>query len=86
MKNIYLVILFFVVSACATAPEKIKPVEKKIPIAVACTAEEPEVPKYNFPLRNKDDDIFLKVKALLADRELDKGYKDKLLTALKSCK
>jgi len=82
----HLIIYLLVLTGCTTTPEKIKPIEKKVPIAVACIIEIPETPKYNFTLRSKSDDIFLKVKALLADRELDKGYKDQLLTALKGCR
>jgi len=80
-------VLVLVLSACATPAPGIKVVVQKVevPIATPCKAAVPGLPKYNFDSLTVDDDIFIKNKALLADRLLHLGYENELLVALISC-
>lgn len=58
----------------------------EVPIPVMCKAEVPEKPVMNMDKVTVEDDIFVKVQALLADMNLHIGYEIQLLSALMSCK
>lgn len=64
---------------CASKP----PIEIKIPVAVPCIKEQPVAPIY--PTVAEDAGIFERVKVLLAERELRKGYEAKLQAMLTAC-
>ena len=87
LKSSFSFIVILLLSACATSEPGIKVVVQKveIPIAVPCKVSRPELPKYNFDSLTIDDDIFIKSKALLADRLLHLGYENELAVALNSC-
>lgn len=88
LSKISILTAVLLLSACATDKPIIKTEIQRveIPISVPCKAEIPEVPIFNFDSLTVDKDIFEKIKALLADRELQKSYSTELLAALKSCK
>ena len=67
-------------SACATTQTV------KVPVPVECKTPTPAAPEFGFEKLSKNDDLYVKVRALLADRELSKAYETELLAALLSCK
>jgi hypothetical protein len=69
----------FLLFGCASKP----PIEIKIPVAVPCIKEQPVAPTY--PTAAEDAGIFERVKVLLAERELRKGYEAKLQAMLAAC-
>lgn len=79
-------------SACATTKQDpavvtvIKTQQVDVPIPVSCKVEIPAEPKFNFNELDTEMDIFRKVQALLADRQLSIAYEQELLMALKACK
>jgi hypothetical protein len=60
------------------------PEEVKIPIAVACKTEDPNVPTFRF--NPPYDNIFDATRDLMGDREVALAYENELRAALKSCK
>lgn len=81
-------ISLILVGCAATPIDSTKVVIKyvDVPVPVPCNTPIPDEPEYNFPKLTTDASIFEKVKALLADRTLDKAYNLELTSALKSCK
>lgn len=77
----------FIFTACATTDPVIQTVIQKVevPVYIPCKADIPQVPDFNFDDLNVDQNIYDKVRALLADRKLHQGYETELLAALKSC-
>lgn len=73
---------------CVTTNPVIQTVIQRveIPISVPCKTETPVAPEFNFDKVTEEQDIFEKVRALLADRILHKAYETELSAALKSCK
>lgn len=70
--------IFLALTACST-----KTVEVKIPIPVSCITE--TIPEPTYPIVQEEAGIFERVKVLLAERELRKGYEIKLRAALSAC-
>lgn len=66
-------------AGCAGKP----PIQIKVPVPVPCVTEKIEEPIY--PTVSEDAGIFERVKVLLAERELRKGYEAKLKAALSAC-
>jgi hypothetical protein len=58
--------------------------EVKIPIAVPCKTEDPNLPTYRFAPPYSS--VFEATRDLLGDRETALAYENELRTALKSCK
>lgn len=71
-------LIFLALTACST-----KTVEIKIPIPVPCITETIAEPTY--PIIKQEAGIFERVKVLLAERELRRGYEIKLRAALSAC-
>lgn len=86
-QTIFIFILILLMAGCATHDPVINTViqEVKIPIAIPCSAIIPPSPKFNFDSIVITDNIYDKVKALLADRKIAKGYEIELSAALNSC-
>ena len=86
--NIIIFSLLLVLSGCATTDPVIKVEIQRVevPIPVPCKTEEPTKPDFNFDKLSENDDIFVKIRAMLADRKLHIGYEEQLSAALKSCK
>jgi len=83
MKYVFLLLLL---TGCASTPTRIETQIVKVPITVVCQTPEPIVPTFVTPTIKQEDDIFVKVRAILADNEMYKGYTVELLAALRSCK
>jgi hypothetical protein len=87
-KIVFFAFVALFVAGCATTE---KPVittviqRVEIPIAVPCKAEVPTRPDFNFDKLTEQQDIFEKVKAMLADLKLHLGYEEELSAALNSC-
>lgn len=76
----YIILLAALLSGCASMGVE----TVKIPVAVACKAEDPVPPSYRFA--PPYDNIFDAVRDLMGDRELSTAYETELKAALKSCK
>lgn len=70
--------IFLALTGCAT-----KMVEVKVPVPVPCVVERVEEPV--FPAVAEDAGLFERVKALLAELELRKGYEAKLKATVAGC-
>lgn len=84
MKHSLLLASLLVVAALGGCATTQGPTEVKIPVAVACKAEDPNQPtlRYSPPYST----TFEGTRDLLGDRELMLAYENELRTALKSCK
>lgn len=71
--------IFLALTGCATT----KYVEVKVPVPVPCVVERVEEPV--FPAIAEDAGLFERVKALLAELELRKGYEEKLKATVAGC-
>lgn len=88
LRNKFLIVIsVLALSACGTTAPVIKTEIQKveIPIATVCKVAIPAKPVLSFPKLNESDDIFVKAKALLADRILQLDYENRLAIALDSC-
>jgi len=82
------ILLAIALTGCASTPPatKVETIEVKVPVAVKCQTPEPTPPVLVSPTLKKEDDIYTKVKAVLADIETYKAYAIELSASLKSCK
>jgi hypothetical protein len=72
-------------SACCT-PEIIKePIEVKVPVSVPCKIAKVDKPVMPFDGLKKEDSLFDKGKAALAELELRIAYEKQLEAAIKEC-
>lgn len=86
LSRVLIISSLLTITACSsTGGIKIETKEVLVPVSVPCQVETPVKPKYNFDSLSVDADIFSKVKAILADRLLQKSYESELEMALKSC-
>lgn len=72
-------LLLIMLTGCASDPIK-------VPIPITCQTPVPAAPNYTFEQLSKDDNLYLKVRSLLSDRELSMAYEIELAAALASCK
>lgn len=72
-------------SACSTNPSSTKPVEVLVPVQVPCKITSPNKPSFAVDNLGIGEDIFEKVKALLAERKQRQGYELELEEAIKAC-
>lgn len=89
MKYLIIISLAFLagITGCADTPvSKIEVQKVEVPINVPCKTEEPPAPNYNTPNIKATDDIYVKIRTLLADAQLHAAYDIELLAALRSCK
>ncbi len=84
MKKLVL-ILSILLAACSTNPSNTKPVEVLVPVQVPCKITPPNKPDFAVDNLGIGEDIFDKVKALLAERKQRQGYELELEVAIKSC-
>ncbi len=88
MRNkLFCIVVLVSLVGCATAPPVIDPTIQKVmvPVSVPCKIEIPVKPIYNFDKITPSKTLYEKVQALLADRDLSKGYEGELEIALISC-
>lgn len=71
--------IFLGLAACATP----KTIEVKVPVPVPCVMDQVDEPVY--PQVSGDAGLFERVKALLAERELRKGYEERLKGTIAGC-
>lgn len=67
-------------AACGTVPHKLST------ILVPCQTAKIEKPSFPFDVLLADEDIFTKVKSLLADRKVRQGYETQLEAANEACR
>jgi hypothetical protein len=72
--------IFLALSACASKP----PVEVSIPVPVPCITT--DIPEPVYPSVEADAGLYVRVQALLAERELRKGYEEQLKAAVAGCR
>lgn len=72
-------------SACSTNPSNTKPIEVLVPVQVPCKITPPNKPDFAVDNLGIGEDIFEKVKVLLAERQQRKGYELELEEAIKAC-
>lgn len=89
LKNKFALLLAPVlIMGCATAPEpavKVVIQRVEVPVEIPCKAVMPATPGLNFGSLSPEQDIFEKVRALLADRQLSIAHSAELAAALNSC-
>lgn len=89
MKALLFVLIFLSVSGCGSNQVETlvqtKYVEVEVPVMVPCRITPVEKPVDLVAGLKKEDDIYYKVKILLADLQLRHGYEPKLETAITSC-
>lgn len=85
MKTILLLVSLVILSGCSSVPSKVEVQKVQVMIPVPCSTQIPPEPVFNVDSLKSSDDIFIKVKSLLADNELHKGYELRLNAALLSC-
>lgn len=86
LRNRCCLLIVLLMMGCATPEVKIEYREVKIPVLVPCIVETPVSPTFYFDRLSLTDDIFEKVKSLLADRKLSQAYINELSGALELCK
>lgn len=79
MRLLVLPPIFLALAACASKP----PITVKVPVAVPCVTEQVEEPVY--PVASANAGIFERVKVLLAEVEMRKGYEAKLKAVIAGC-
>lgn len=72
-------------TGCATPRERIKTVEVKVPVAVACAPTIPPKPSYEGDTVDLNGNIFELVRALLIEREQRKAEITEVRAALVGC-
>lgn len=72
--------IFLAIAGCAGKP----PVRVEIPVPVPCITA--DIPEPVYPTVDPDTGLFERVQALLAERELRKGYEEQLKAAVAGCK
>ncbi|CAN7310971.1 hypothetical protein LJR164_001650 [Phenylobacterium sp. LjRoot164] len=85
MKAVPIVLAALLLAACATPKERIRTVQVKVPVPVACAPKLPPAPAYEGDTMDLDDDIFGLVRGLLIEREQRKTTEAELRAALVGC-
>ena len=80
MRSVWFPLIFLALAGCSTT----KTVEVKVPVTVPCVLEEVEEPVY--PTADQEAGLFERVKVLLAELELRKGYEERLRATISGCR
>lgn len=77
-----------VLAGCAAPEVRVEyvPVEVRVPVPVACVPELPPVPEWETKRLKVEDDIDVKVKALLVERSQHLAYEEQLIASVEGCK
>lgn len=86
LRNLSSIACVLVLGACTTPEVRIEYKEVKVPIAVPCAVDIPAPPTLYFAEVKEDADIFVKVRALLADRKVYEAHIGELTGALELCR
>ena len=78
-------LLLLILSACAGQKVIKEPVVVKVPVAVSCHAQEITEPDWASSHVRKDATVLEKLKAVLVDLDVSKGYREELQAQLKAC-
>lgn len=84
MKHLLIISALLALSACGGQPI-FTPTIVKEPIATSCSVDIPTTPDWNVNKLTSASSIVDKLKAVLADRELNRSYDAQLLAALQAC-
>lgn len=79
------ILLLLLLTSCQQAQMIDDPVIVKVPVAVSCNREAIPEPEWNMKYIGKDASSVSRLKAVLADLELSKGYIEELRAELKAC-
>jgi hypothetical protein len=78
-------ILLFLLTACGQPQVIHEPVIAEIPVAVSCNVSPVTAPDWNASHVAQESPATEKLRAVLADMELSKGYVGELEAALRAC-
>ncbi len=86
MKPIAALCVTLALAGCASSPEVItRTIEVKVPVSVPCKAPAVERPQFAFDRVSKNDDVYVKGRALLVERKQRQSYEQSLEAALAAC-
>lgn len=86
MKVIAIAAAALVLNGCASQPQIVRePYEVKVPVAVPCKVPHVAVPDFAFDTVTPNDDVYVKGRALLAERTQRQAYEAVLQAALAAC-
>lgn len=77
-------ILLLLLTGCGVS-DIFTPVMVKVPIIAKCDVQIPNEPDWNVQHLAADAGLLDKLKAVLSDAELNKGYDEQLVAALNAC-
>jgi len=78
-------LLLFLLTSCQQVPVVPEPVIVKVPVAVSCHTDDITEPDWYSAHISKNADPVIKLKAVLADLNLSKGYIEELKAVIKGC-
>ena len=78
-------LLCLLLAGCTVHTPVVEPMNVSVPLAVPCETEALSEPDWNAPHLPADVDTATKLKALLADLQLSKGYIEELQAELAAC-
>lgn len=85
MKVIAAACAALVLNGCAQPQIVREPYEVKVPVAVPCKAPAIAQPPFAFDTVTPADDVYVKGRALLAERTQRQAYEAELQAAIKAC-
>jgi hypothetical protein len=85
MRFVMLGILALALSACASSPPVVQPVEVRVPVAVPCKTPTPSRPAFAVDALSLGAGIWEQMSALRAERIQRQGYILELEAAVKAC-
>lgn len=86
MKPLLLLPTLALLTACASAPGTVSPIEVKVPVAMPCKVEVPPPPAFAVDALPLGAGIWQQMLALRAERLQRKGYEAVLTAAVEGCR
>ena len=80
-----LMVLALVLAGCAGTEPEVRTVRVDVPVLVPCKTKAVAVPSWAAQGLKKNDNLEVKVRALLAERRQRIGYERQLVAAISSC-
>ncbi|HEJ6366151.1 TPA: hypothetical protein SL870_000040 [Pseudomonas aeruginosa] len=85
--KVVLILVMVVLAGCAGWQEdELRMVRVEVPVRVLCRVPVVDVPAWATASLKKNDDLQIKVRALLAERRQRIGYEGQLVAANRACK
>lgn len=78
-------LVLLLLAGCASQPIAYAPIKESVAVAVECKIEAIPTPEWPTQALNDKNTLFEKVRAVLAELSLRKGYEAQLEAAVKSC-